>query len=66
MKKNLLKYRFLLLLIPLGLFVRYIDIKVYDGFLSNNSVIEHYSYLGILLVVLIILIFLIIYFDKKS
>ncbi len=66
MKKNLLKYRFLLLLIPLGLFVRYIDIKVYDGFLSNNSVSEHYSYLGILLAVLIILIFLIIYFDKKS
>ncbi|MBR99259.1 MAG: hypothetical protein CMC57_04750 [Flavobacteriaceae bacterium] len=66
MKKNLLKYRFLLLLIPLGLFVRYIDIKVYDGFLSNNSVSEHYSYLGILLAVLIILIFSIIYFDKKS
>ena len=66
MKKNLLKYRFLLLLIPLGLFVRHIDIKVYDGFLSNNSVSEHYSYLGILLAVLIILIFSIIYFDKKS
>ena len=66
MKKNLLKYRFLLLLIPIGLFVRNIDIKVYDGFLSNNSVSEHYSYLGILLAVLIILIFSIIYFDKKS
>lgn len=66
MKKNLLKFRFLLILIPVGLFIRYIDIKVYDGFLSNNSLSEHYVYLGFLLIVLFILIFSIIYFDKKS
>ena len=66
MKKNLLKFRFLLILIPIGLFIRYIDIKVNDGFLSNNSLSEHYIYLGFLLIVLFILIFSIIYFDKKS
>ncbi len=66
MKKNLLKFRFLLILIPVGFFIRYIDIKVYDGFLSNNSLREHYSYLGLLLIVLFILIFSVIYFDKKS
>ncbi len=66
MKKNLLKFRFLLILIPVGFFIRYIDIKVYDGFLSNNSLSEHFSYLGLLLIVLFILIFLVIYFDEKS
>ncbi|MEE3035387.1 MAG: hypothetical protein VX325_06035 [Bacteroidota bacterium] len=66
MKKYLGKFGFLLILIPVGLFVRYLDIKVYDGFLSSNSLKEHYSYLGALILVLFILIFVIIYFDKKS
>lgn len=65
-KKNK-KFGFLLLLIPLGIVIRYIDIKVtQDGFLSTNTISDHYLFISGLVVVVIVLLSVILYFDKKS
>jgi hypothetical protein len=65
-KKNK-KFGFLLLLIPLGIVIRYIDRKVtQDGFLSTNAISDHYLYISGLVVVVIVLLSVILYFDKKS
>ena len=65
-KKNK-KFGFLLLLIPLGIVIRYIDRKVtQDGFLSTNAISDHYLFISGLLVVVIVLLSVILYFDKKS
>lgn len=65
-KKNK-KFGFLLLLIPLGIVIRYIDIKVtQDGFLSTNAISDHYLFISGLVVVVIVLLSVILYFDKKS
>ncbi|MEK9608493.1 MAG: hypothetical protein VW058_02330 [Flavobacteriaceae bacterium] len=65
-KKNK-KFGFLLLLIPLGIVIRYIDKKVtQDSFLSTNAISDHYLYISGLVVVVIVLLSVILYFDKKS
>jgi hypothetical protein len=65
-KKNK-KFGFLLLLIPLGIVIRYIDRKVtQDGFLSTNAISDHYLFISGLVVVVIVLLNAILYFDKKS
>lgn len=65
-KKNK-KFGFLLLLIPLGIVIRYIDRKVtQDGFLSTNAISDHYLFISGLVVVVIVLLCVILYFDKKS
>ena len=65
-KKNK-KIGFLLLLIPLGIVIRYIDRKVtQDGFLSTNAISDHYLFISGLVVVVIVLLSVILYFDKKS
>jgi len=65
-KKNK-KFGFLLLLIPLGILIRYIDRKVtQDGFLSTNAISDHYLFISGLVVVVIVLLSVILYFDKKS
>ncbi|HCZ10113.1 MAG: hypothetical protein CBD64_03250 [Flavobacteriaceae bacterium TMED204] len=65
-KKNK-KFGFLLLLIPLGIVIRYIDRKVtQDGFLSTNAISDHYLFISGLVVVVIVLLSVILYFDKKS
>jgi hypothetical protein len=65
-KKNK-KFGFLLLLIPLGIVIRYIDRKVtQDGFLSTNTISDHYLFISGLVVVVIVLLSVILYFDKKS
>jgi len=61
------KLRFVFLLIPIGIIVRYIDLKVTkDGFLSTNEITDHYVFIGGLVFLVIGLLAFILYFDKKS
>tara|TARA_B100000941_G_scaffold289624_1_gene269401 strand:+ start:387 stop:596 length:210 start_codon:yes stop_codon:yes gene_type:complete len=61
------KLRFVFLLIPIGIIVRYIDLKVTkDGFLSTNEITDHYVFIGGLVFLVIGLLAVILYFDKKS
>ena len=61
------KIRFLLLLIPLGILIRFVDLKVtQDDFLSTNELSDHYLFIGGLVVIVIGLLAAVLYFDKKS
>jgi len=61
------KLRFLFLLIPLGIILRYVDLKVTkDGFLSTNNIYDHYAFIGGLVFLVFGLLAAILYFDKKS
>ena len=67
MKEKLKKFRFILLLIPLGIVIRYIDQKVtQDGFLSTNAIGDHYIFIAGLVVIVIGLLAAILYFDQQS
>ena len=61
------KLKFIFILIPLGIIIRYVDLKVIkDGFLSTNEIADHYIFVIGLLFIVIGLVFVIIYFEKKS
>ena len=67
MKEKIKKFRFILLLIPLGMIIRFVDLRVtQDGFLSTNAVADHYLFIGGLLIIVIGLLAAILYFDKQS
>jgi len=67
MKEKLKKFRFILLLIPLGIVIRYVDQKVtQDGFLSTNAIGDHYTFIAGLVVIVICLLAAILYFDQQS
>ena len=57
---------FLLILIPLGLFIRYLDLQVFDGFLADNQTKDHFKFIGVLVVVVAVLLSAVLYFDKKT
>jgi len=64
---NLLKkFRFLLLLIPLTLFISLLDSEILKGFLSSGELSDHYSYIGLLVVAVSVIIYFVLQFDKKS
>ena len=61
------KLRFLLLLIPLGIIIRYVDLEITKGgFLSTNEKSDHFVFIGGLVFLVIGLIVIVLYFDKKS
>ena len=61
------KLRFLLLLIPLGIIIRYVDIEITKGgFLSTNEKSDHFLFIGGLVFLVIGLIVVVLFFDKKS
>ena len=61
------KLKFIFILIPLGIIIRYVDLKVTkDGFLSTNEIADHYIFVIGLLFIVIGLIFVIMYFEKNS
>jgi hypothetical protein len=67
MKEKLKKFRFILLLIPLGIVIRYVDQKVtQDGFLSTNAIGDHYIFIAGLVVIVIGLLAAILYFEQQS
>tara|TARA_B100001057_G_C22147484_1_gene680648 strand:- start:309 stop:518 length:210 start_codon:yes stop_codon:yes gene_type:complete len=61
------KLKFILLLIPLGIIIRYLDIKVVKGgFLSTNEISDHFIFIGGLVFIALALLAVVLYFDKKS
>ena len=67
MKEKLKKLSFILLLIPLGIIIRFIDQKVTkEGFLSTNAISDHYLFVSGLVIIVIGLLAAILYFDKQS
>ena len=61
------KLRFLLLLIPIGIIIRYVDLEITKGgFLSTNEKSDHFVFIGGLVFLVIGLIVVVLYFDKKS
>jgi len=61
------KLRFLLLLIPLGIIIRYVDLEITKGgFLSTNEKSDHFLFIGGLVFLVIGLIVVVLFFDKKS
>jgi len=67
MKKRLKKLSFILILIPLGIIIRFVDQKVTEeGFLSTNAISDHYLFVTGLVIIVIGLLAAILYFDKQS
>ena len=67
MKERLKKLSFILILIPLGIIIRFVDQKVtQDGFLSTNAISDHYIFVTGLVIIVIGLLAAILYFDKQS
>lgn len=67
MKERLKKLSFILILIPLGIIIRFVDQKVTEeGFLSTNAISDHYIFVTGLVIIVIGLLAAILYFDKKS
>jgi len=67
MKKKLKKLSFILILIPLGIIIRFVDQKVTkEGFLSTNAISDHYLFVTGLVIIVIGLLAAILYFDKQS
>ncbi|MDB2328143.1 hypothetical protein N9V25_03725 [Flavobacteriaceae bacterium] len=60
------KFRFLLILLPLGLFISLLDNEVLKGFLSTGETSDHYLYIIALIAAVGILIYMVLQFDKKS
>ena len=67
MLNNIKKLRFLLLLVPLGITIRYVDLEITKGgFLSTNEKSDHFVFIVGLVFLVIGLIVVVLYFDKKS
>ena len=67
MKERLKKLSFILILIPLGIIIRFVDQKVTEeGFLSTNAISDHYLFVAGLVIIVIGLLAAILYFDKQS
>ena len=67
MKKRLKKISFILILVPLGIIIRFVDQKVTEeGFLSTNAISDHYIFVTGLVIIVIGLLAAILYFDKQS
>ena len=67
MKKKLNKLSFILILIPLGIIIRFVDQKVTkEGFLSTNAISDHYLFVSGLVIIVMGLLAAILYFDKQS
>jgi hypothetical protein len=65
-KKSINRFKYILILIPLGIIIRFIDIQVTDGFLSSNENKDHFLFIAGLVVLVIALLSIVLYFDKKS
>ena len=67
MKERLKKISFILILVPLGIIIRFVYQKVTEeGFLSTNAVSDHYFFVAGLVIIVIGLLAAVLYFDKQS
>ncbi|MGI9541224.1 MAG: hypothetical protein ACR2MI_04130 [Flavobacteriaceae bacterium] len=65
MNSFLNKYKFILLLIPIGLFIAFLDGKILEGFLVTNQIPDHYTFIVSLVLVVIGIIIAVLRYDKK-
>lgn len=65
MNSFLKRFKFILILIPVFIFISFLDKKIISGFLSTNEIPDHYLFIGSLFVVISILIYCVIRFDNK-
>ena len=66
MKKFFNQNKFIYILVPLGLFIVFINKKLNTGFLSSSKIENHYIFVGLLLFIVFILLFTILRIDKNS
>lgn len=65
MNSFLKRFKFILILIPVSIFISFLDKKIISGFLSTNEIPDHYLFIGSLFVAISILIYYILRFDNK-
>lgn len=65
MNSFLKRFKFILILIPVSIFISFIDKKIISGFLSTNEIPDHYLFIGSLFIVISILIYYVLRFDNK-
>jgi uncharacterized membrane protein YidH (DUF202 family) len=65
-KKSINRFKYILILIPLGIAIRFIDIQVTEGFLSSNQNKDHFMFIGGLVIIVIALLAAVLYFERKS
>ncbi len=63
--KLLKRFRFAIILLPLAIFISFLDKKIISGFLATNQIPDHYLFIGSLIVVISVLIFTVLRFDKN-
>jgi len=63
--KLLKRFRFVIILLPLAIFISFMDKKIISGFLATNQIPDHYLFIGSLIVVISVLIFTVLRFDKN-
>jgi len=59
------KFKLIFLLIPVGLFIAFLDGKILQGFLASNQIPDHYIFIGSLVLLVIAIIIAILRYDKK-
>lgn len=65
MNSFLKRFKFILILIPVFIFISFLDKKIISGFLSTNEIPDHYLFIGSLFIVISILIYYVLRFDNK-
>jgi len=63
--KLIKRFRFVIILLPLAIFISFLDKKIISGFLATNQIPDHYLFIGSLIVVISVLIFTVLRFDKN-
>ena len=63
--KLLKRFRFVIILLPLAIFISFLDKKIISGFLATNQIPDHYLFIGSLIVVISVLICTVLRFDKN-
>ena len=59
------KFKFVFLLIPVGIFIAILDGEILQGFLASNQIPDHYLFIGSLVLVVMAIILSVLRFDKK-
>ena len=65
MKSFVKRFKFALILLPIALFISFLDEKILQGFLATSEIQDHYIYIGSLVVAIGILIFAVLRFEKN-
>ncbi len=59
------RFKFIFILIPVFIFISFLDKKIISGFLSTNEIPDHFLFIGSLVIVIAIIIYYVLRFDNK-